>query len=39
MNPIDLPRKRGGVAWVGYYIGAAGVISFLAVFSMSETLE
>ena len=30
---------RGGVAWVGYYIAVAGVISFLAVFSMRETLD
>jgi hypothetical protein len=27
------------VAWVGYYIAVAGVISFLAVFSMRETLD
>jgi metabolite-proton symporter len=32
-------EARGGVAWVGYYIAVAGVISFLAVFSMKETLE
>jgi MFS family permease len=32
-------EARGGVAWVGYYIAVAGVISFLAVFSMRETLE
>ena len=30
-------EASGGVAWVGYYIAAAGVISFLAVFSMRET--
>jgi MFS family permease len=30
-------EARGGVAWVGYYIAVAGVISFLAVFSMRET--
>jgi metabolite-proton symporter len=32
-------EARGGVAWVGYYIAAAGVISFLALFSMPETLD
>ena len=30
-------EAHGGVAWVGYYIAVAGVISFLAVFSMPET--
>ncbi len=30
-------ERAGGVAWVGYYISVAGVISFLAVFSMRET--
>ena len=30
-------EARGGVAWVGYYIAVAGVISFLAVLSMRET--
>jgi len=30
-------EARGGVAWVGYYIAVAGVISFFAVFSMRET--
>ena len=30
-------EMRGGVAWVGYYIAAAAVVSFLAVFSMRET--
>ena len=30
-------EASGGVAWVGYYIAVAGVISFLAVFSMRET--
>ena len=33
----QLLEARGGVAWVGYYIAVAGVISFLAVFSMRET--
>jgi hypothetical protein len=37
MNPIDLPKGCGGLAWVSYYIVVAGVISFLAVFSMRET--
>ena len=32
-------EARGGVAWVGYYIAVAGVISFLAIFSMRETME
>ena len=32
-------EAKGGVAWVGYYIAVAGVISFLAVLSMKETLE
>ena len=30
-------EMRGGVAWVGYYIAAAAVVSFLAVFSLRET--
>ncbi len=30
-------EQAGGVAWVGYYIAAAGAISFLAVLSMRET--
>ena len=30
-------EAAGGIAWVGYYIAAAAVISFLAVFSMRET--
>jgi hypothetical protein len=30
-------EMRGGVAWVGYYIAAAAVVSFLAVYSMRET--
>ena len=32
-------EASGGVAWVGYYIAVAGVISFLAVFSMRETMD
>ena len=32
-------EAKGGVAWVGYYIAVAGVISFLAVLSMRETQE
>jgi metabolite-proton symporter len=32
-------EARGGVAWVGYYIAVAGVISFLAILSMRETME
>jgi metabolite-proton symporter len=32
-------EARGGVAWVGYYIAVAGVISFLAVMSMRETKD
>ena len=32
-------EASGGVAWVGYYIAVAGVISFLAVFSMRETRD
>src|SRR6202522_1098917 len=32
-------EASGGVAWVGYYIAVAGVISFLAVFAMKETLD
>ena len=32
-------EASGGVAWVGYYIAVAGLISFLAVFSMRETLD
>jgi metabolite-proton symporter len=32
-------EASGGVAWVGYYIAAAGVISFLAVFSVRETRD
>jgi metabolite-proton symporter len=30
-------EARGGIAWVGYYIAAAALISFLAVFSLRET--
>jgi metabolite-proton symporter len=30
-------EAKGGIAWVGYYIAVAAVISFLAVFSMRET--
>jgi len=30
-------EARGGIAWVGYYIAAAALVSFLAVFSMRET--
>ena len=33
----QLLLERGGLAWVGGYITAAGVISFLAVASMRET--
>lgn len=33
----QLLLERGGLAWVGYYVTAAAVISFLAVFSMKET--
>ena len=29
----------GGLAWVGYYLSAAAVISFLAVLSMRETVD
>jgi metabolite-proton symporter len=32
-------EARGGVAWVGYYIAVAGVISFFAVLSMRETKD
>jgi hypothetical protein len=32
-------EAKGGVAWVGDYIAVAGVISFLAVLSMPETLD
>ena len=31
-------EARGGVAWVGYYIAVAGLISFLAILSMRETM-
>jgi metabolite-proton symporter len=30
-------EAKGGIAWVGYYIAVAAVISFLSVFSMRET--
>ncbi len=30
-------EARGGIAWVGYYIAAAAVVSFLAIYSMRET--
>ena len=30
-------EASGGIAWVGYYIAAAAVVSFLAVFTMRET--
>ena len=30
-------EANGGIAWVGYYIAGAALISFLAVFSMRET--
>ena len=33
----QLLEARGGVAWVGVYIAAAGAISFLAILSMRET--
>lgn len=33
----EILEAKGGIAWVGYYIAAAAVISFLAVFSMKET--
>ena len=33
----QLLLERGGLAWVGYYVTAAAVISFLAVASMRET--
>jgi metabolite-proton symporter len=32
-------EASGGVAWVGYYIAVAGLISFLAVYSMRETRD
>ena len=32
-----LLERAGGVAWVGYYIAAAAVVSFLAIFTMRET--
>ena len=30
-------EAKGGIAWVGYYIAAAAVVSFVAVWSMRET--
>jgi metabolite-proton symporter len=30
-------EASGGIAWVGYYIAGAAIISFLAIFSMRET--
>ena len=33
----QLLLERGGLAWVGYYVTAAAVLSFAAVFSMAET--
>jgi metabolite-proton symporter len=30
-------EARGGVTWVGYYIAAAGVVSFLAILTTRET--
>jgi metabolite-proton symporter len=33
----QLALERGGLAFVGYYVSAAAVISFLAVLSMTET--
>src|SRR5271157_5460566 len=30
-------EAAGGIAWVGYYIGAAALISFLAILTMRET--
>jgi MFS family permease len=32
-------EAKGGIAWVGYYIAVAAVISFVAVFSMRETRD
>jgi hypothetical protein len=32
-------EASGSVAWVGYYIAVAGLISFLAVLSMRETRD
>jgi metabolite-proton symporter len=34
----QLLEASGGIAWVGYYIAVAGLISFLAILSMRETL-
>jgi hypothetical protein len=38
-NHVRVLEASGGVAWVGYYIAVAGVISFLAVMSMRETRQ
>jgi hypothetical protein len=35
----QIVEAKGGVTWVGYYMAVAGLISFLAVFSMRETLD
>ena len=32
-------EAAGGIAWVGYYIAAAALISFLAILSMRETRD
>jgi MFS family permease len=32
-------EAAGGIAWVGYYIAAAAVISFFAILSMRETRD
>ncbi len=32
-------EANGGVAWVGYYIAAAALVSFLAILSMPETRD
>jgi len=31
--------ERGGLSWVGYYVSIAALLSFIAVFSMSETRD
>jgi MFS family permease len=33
----QLLEAAGGIAWVGYYIAGAGLITFLAILSMGET--
>ena len=35
----QLLEAAGGIAWVGYYIAVAAVISFLAILSMRETRD